>query len=181
LTYVFFADGEKDIDSCLTFRLIGAHSSVDVFGFTFGNMGISSISICLMHQNENTSGCARIKSILGGTAIGRIKGMIKIAPNAPWAHGYFSHNSLLMSASARIETSPSLEIETNEVGASHAATIGRLDDAILFYLGSRGIEPAEAKRLVVASFMHEHISKIRDDVAREEVRIYLNRKIAKFL
>jgi Fe-S cluster assembly protein SufD len=54
-----------------------------------------------------------------------------------------------------------LEIETGEiVGAGHASTTGRFDDEQLFYLMSRGINIADARRLVVRGFFNEIISEI---------------------
>jgi Fe-S cluster assembly protein SufD len=56
---------------------------------------------------------------------------------------------------------PNLEIETGEIaGAGHASTTGRFDDEQLFYLRSRGIEEAEARRLVVHGFFADIIRKI---------------------
>jgi ABC-type cobalamin/Fe3+-siderophores transport system ATPase subunit len=45
-------------------------------------------------------------------------------------------------------------------GAGHASTTGRFDDEQLFYLRSRGIEEAEARRLVVHGFFADIIRKI---------------------
>jgi Fe-S cluster assembly protein SufD len=54
-----------------------------------------------------------------------------------------------------------LEIETGEiVGAGHASTTGRFDDEQLFYLMSRGINAADARRLVVRGFFNEVVSEI---------------------
>jgi Fe-S cluster assembly protein SufD len=56
---------------------------------------------------------------------------------------------------------PNLEIETGEIaGAGHASTTGRFDDQQLFYLQSRGIDEAEARRLVVHGFFADIIRKI---------------------
>jgi len=56
---------------------------------------------------------------------------------------------------------PNLEIETGEIeGAGHASTTGRFDDQQLFYLQSRGIDAAEARRLVVHGFFADIIKKI---------------------
>jgi Fe-S cluster assembly protein SufD len=56
---------------------------------------------------------------------------------------------------------PNLEIETGEIaGAGHAATTGRFDDEQLFYLRSRGIDEAEARRLVVHGFFADIVRKI---------------------
>ena len=56
---------------------------------------------------------------------------------------------------------PNLEIETGEIaGAGHASTTGRFDDMHLFYLQSRGIDPTEARRLVVHGFFNDIIRRI---------------------
>ena len=56
---------------------------------------------------------------------------------------------------------PNLEIETGDIaGAGHASTTGRFDDEQLFYLRSRGIDEAEARRLVVHGFFADIIRRI---------------------
>ena len=56
---------------------------------------------------------------------------------------------------------PNLEIETGEIaGAGHASATGRFDDEQLFYLMSRGVPEAVARRLVVRGFFAEAINRI---------------------
>ncbi|RXR88666.1 SufD family Fe-S cluster assembly protein, partial [Mycobacterium tuberculosis] len=65
---------------------------------------------------------------------------------------------------------PNLEIETGEiVGAGHASATGRFDDEQLFYLRSRGIPEAQARRLVVRGFFGEIIAKIAVPEVRERL------------
>jgi Fe-S cluster assembly protein SufD len=74
---------------------------------------------------------------------------------------YEINRNLLLTDGARADSVPNLEIETGEVvGAGHASATGRFDDEQLFYLMSRGIEEAEARRLVVRGFFAELINKI---------------------
>jgi Fe-S cluster assembly protein SufD len=61
----------------------------------------------------------------------------------------------------RADSVPNLEIETGEiVGAGHASATGRFDDEQLFYLRSRGISEAEARRLVVHGFFADIIRRV---------------------
>jgi Fe-S cluster assembly protein SufD len=56
---------------------------------------------------------------------------------------------------------PNLEIETGNIaGAGHASATGRFDDLQLFYLQSRGIPEAEARRLVVRGFFADVVDRI---------------------
>ena len=74
---------------------------------------------------------------------------------------YESNRNLVLTDGCRADSVPNLEIETGEiVGAGHASTTGRFDDEQLFYLGSRGIPEAEARRLVVHGFFADIVRRI---------------------
>ena len=122
-----------------------------------------------------------MKSLLGGQARSLIRGLIKIDKAASGANGFFTHNSLLLSKTAHVESSPTLEIETNMVKASHAATSGNLDRETLFYLGCRGIAENEAKRLVMISFACEYLTEIADEKIRLETEKLLTARINEIL
>jgi Fe-S cluster assembly protein SufD len=49
--------------------------------------------------------------------------------------------------------SPILKIGENDVEASHAAVVGRLSEEHLFYLESRGVDEAMAKRLITLGYL----------------------------
>jgi Fe-S cluster assembly protein SufD len=74
---------------------------------------------------------------------------------------YELNRNLVLTDGARADSVPNLEIETGEiVGAGHASATGRFDDEQLFYLQSRGIPVAEARRLVTLGFFTELIARI---------------------
>src|SRR5690625_4453009 len=83
---------------------------------------------------------------------------------------YELNRNLVLTDGARADSVPNLEIETGEIeGAGHASATGRFDDEQLFYLRSRGIPEAAARRLVVRGFFAEMITKI--GVASVEERL----------
>ncbi len=74
---------------------------------------------------------------------------------------YESNRNLVLTDGCQADSVPNLEIETGEIeGAGHASTTGRFDDQQLFYLQSRGIDPDEARRLVVHGFFADIVKKI---------------------
>ena len=63
-----------------------------------------------------------------------------------------------------------MEIETGEIeGAGHASAPGRFDDEQLFYLRSRGVPEADARRLVVRGFFAELINQIGVPLVQERL------------
>jgi Fe-S cluster assembly protein SufD len=88
------------------------------------------------------------------------------------AHGADSDQSLktlLTGSGAEASVRPQLEIYTDKVRAAHGATTGKLDDQMLFYLLSRGIEPATARALLQWAFIETAVSRIAPAALRREV------------
>ena len=74
---------------------------------------------------------------------------------------YELNRNLVLTEGAKADSVPNLEIENGEIaGAGHASATGRFDDEQLFYLMSRGISQADARRLVVRGFFAELIDQI---------------------
>ncbi|RMF80662.1 MAG: Fe-S cluster assembly protein SufD, partial [Nitrospirae bacterium] len=96
---------------------------------------------------------------------------------AAGAAARMANDNLLLSDRAEVDTRPQLRIDTDEVKASHGATVGRLDEAALFYLRSRGVAEAEARALLIGAFAAEIVG----EVAHEPVRRGLWRRLAERL
>ena len=62
---------------------------------------------------------------------------------------------MLLDRTATANAKPELEIFADDVKCAHGCAIGELDAQALFYLQSRGIPPAEAKRLLLQAFVAE--------------------------
>jgi Fe-S cluster assembly protein SufD len=105
------------------------------------------------------------------------QGKITVRPNAQKTDGQQMNRALLLSDKAEINSKPELEISADDVKCSHGATAGELDDASLFYLRSRGIPEAEARRILVEAFLNEVI----DAVALAGMRLTLEHNIARWM
>jgi Fe-S cluster assembly protein SufD len=80
-----------------------------------------------------------------------------------------ANHNLLLSKEAEIDTKPELEIYADEVKCSHGATVGQLDETALFYLRSRGLDVAEATRLITRAFASKVLSLLTVDAAHDYV------------
>ncbi|MBP8804184.1 MAG: Fe-S cluster assembly protein SufD [Pseudoxanthomonas sp.] len=109
-----------------------------------------------------------------GIADGRSKvvfhGGIDIRPGADGTDAALSNKNLLLSADAEIDTQPVLVIDADEVKAAHGATVGQLDTNALFYLRSRGVPEAQARRLLTVAFCREPLLAIGGEGQDEGLR-----------
>jgi Fe-S cluster assembly protein SufD len=101
-------------------------------------------------------------------------GLIRVHPGAQKTDAFQTNRNIVLSDEAKADSIPNLEIEANDVRCSHAASVGPVDQDVLFYLQSRGIPPEEGERLVVTGFFQE----VLDRVPIEEVRTGLEQTIA---
>jgi Fe-S cluster assembly scaffold protein SufB len=79
---------------------------------------------------------------------------------------------MILGKEARADAIPGLEIETNEVKATHSASVAQINDEQIFYLMSRGMSEDEAKRLIIVGFFEPIVERIPvPEVARRIRRI----------
>jgi Fe-S cluster assembly protein SufD len=106
-------------------------------------------------------------------------GDVAIERSAEGTDTYEMNRNLLLTRGARADSVPNLEIETGEiVGAGHASATGRFDDEQLFYLLSRGIPEATARRLVVRGFFGEVLQRIGVPVLVERATEIIEQELA---
>ena len=109
----------------------------------------------------------------------RCDGMIEICKNGGQTNTYLTQNVLMLDKTAKVDAIPGLEINTNDVKASHSATVSRVTDEDLFYFGSRGIAEREARRMFVEGFLGDLLANITDAAARERALSILDAKYSR--
>jgi Fe-S cluster assembly protein SufD len=150
----------------------GPGGDVELYGLTFADAGQHLESrLFVDHGEPNCRSRVSYKVALQGAAAHTVwTGDVLIRPTAIGTDTYESNRNLLLTAGARADSVPNLEILTGEiVGAGHASTTGRFDDEQLFYLQSRGIPAVEARRIVVRAFFAEIIDKLGVEALQERL------------
>ncbi|MCS6947924.1 MAG: SufD family Fe-S cluster assembly protein, partial [Steroidobacteraceae bacterium] len=77
--------------------------------------------------------------------------------------------NLLVGDLAAANARPQLEILTDDVDATHGATTGTLDPAMLFYLLSRGLDRETARSVLQWAFLQDVIATLEPEPLRAEV------------
>ncbi len=153
-----------------TFTAPGA--SVDMSGLYYADAGQhQEHRLFIDHAVPDCRSRVTYKGALQGEGAHTVwVGDVLIRHEATGTDTYELNRNLVLTDGARADSVPNLEIETGEIeGAGHASATGRFDDEQLFYLRSRGIHEAAARRLVVRGFFAELIRQI--GVAEVEDRL----------
>jgi Fe-S cluster assembly protein SufD len=108
--------------------------------------------VLVTHRGRDTASNSLWRGVADDRARGVVHGRILVLPGADGADGSFYNKNLLLSPDAEIDTRPALEIYADEVQANQGATVGQLDENVLFYLRSRGIPLDIARRMLVRAF-----------------------------
>jgi Fe-S cluster assembly protein SufD len=106
------------------------------------------------------------KGVLDGRSHGVFNGKVYVDPIAQKTDGKQTNHALLLSDEARVDTKPQLEIFADDVKCTHGATVGRLDQAALFYMKSRGLPADTARALLTYAFAAEALETIELDPLR---------------
>lgn len=106
------------------------------------------------HDQSDTRGQSITRGVFKDYARGTSRGMMRIQAKTAKVVSYLSQHALLLSKTARSETAPDLEIlSSNDVKATHSASVAPIDPEKIFYLESRGIEARQATRMIAEGYL----------------------------
>jgi Fe-S cluster assembly protein SufD len=129
---------------------------------------VHDIALKVEHQAPETGTEETFRGIADQRARVAFSGHIRIDPTAPGSQARQSLRGLIEGGTAEIDLRPRLEILTDDVRAVHGATTGRLDENLLFYLLSRGIDPTTARTLLKWAFLGDVLREIELPELRAE-------------
>ncbi len=144
--------------------LEGNGAAAEHFNVMFANNAqVFDVTANMIHNKANTIGRVLSKSIVRDNARSLFKGMIKIVKEAKGSESYLAGHAIILNKGARADSIPALEIETNEVKATHSASVAQIDEEQIFYMMSRGMSNDEAKRAIVFGFIEPLLKRLSKD------------------
>lgn len=153
--------GGQAARSTLHVRLAGERARFD-YGQVVSTDGIqvNDTYALVEHLAPQTETREAFRGIAAGRSRIAFNGRIVIERTATQASSAQTLRSLLAGPQAEANVRPQLEIHTDEVKASHGATAGKLDEQMLFYLLSRGVDRGTAQSLLKWAFLSEVVARI---------------------
>ena len=103
-------------------------------------------------------------------------GMIDIGLGGGGTDTYLTEDVLMLDKTAKVDAVPGLEIKTNDVKASHSATVSKVTKDDLFYFAARGIPENTAREMYVIGFLGDLTQRIANEQERTKVLEAIERK-----
>ena len=170
--------GGRLVRSRVDNRLSGNRSSVEQVEIVFGaDDQLFDLTSYTRHIGRDTTGNLLSKAALLDATRSYMKGLIIIEPTAVGTDSFLGEFGMNLSKQARAVAIPSLEIDQPDCRrAAHSSAVGPIDESQLFYLESRGIDPAEARKFIVLGFLEPVVARVPLVSAQDTLRELLEAK-----
>ena len=123
----------------------------------------------ITHEDSHCTSHEEFRGLVDDRAHAVFDGTIVVRPNTKNTSAHQQNHNLLLSETATVNSKPHLEIDSNDLSASHGATVGALDPDQLFFLRARGISEAEARTILTLSFVRSILDQIETASVRERL------------
>ncbi len=172
--YTFTFPGPDIVRNNLTIHLNEANLESHLYGLylTAGTQLVDNHTE-VHHKFPNGESNQLYKGVLLDKSRGVFNGKIKVYQDAQKTNAFQQSNNMLYSNDATVNAKPQLEIYADDVKCSHGTTIGQLSEEAMFYLRSRGLGMASARKLMVNAFAFDVTQKVKLD----KLRSFLEQKI----
>ncbi len=121
------------------------------------------------HLAPGGSSRQAFRDLLGGQARAVFNGRVRVAQDAQGIDADQSSRSMLLSDDAVAHARPQLEIHADDVKCTHGCAVGQVDEDALFYLRARGLDEAQARRLLLAAFVADVVELFPGGQVRRQV------------
>ncbi len=178
VSYTDILLGGKTTSQNISSYLVGDRSVFSLHGIAVsGGEQVCETKTLINNIGKGTSGRILYKNIVDGKSKLRFDGLIKVEKTGMFTDSYLEDHTILLSKEAFTDSVPGLEIEANEVKASHGATVGKMDDSLLFYIKSRGLPEVEAKKLILSGFIRPVLDELNDNASEDRILTYFRNKM----
>lgn len=152
--------------------LMGRGARGEVLSVAFAGKGQhQDAGAKIMHFAPHTSSVITSKSISKDGGRTTYRGLVNVLPGAHSVKSNVVCDALILDDKSASDTVPYMEINEKDVNITHEATCGKVSDAQLFYLMSRGIKEQDALAMIVNGFIEPFVKELPLEYAVELNRL----------
>ena len=159
-------------------RFTGEGAECDLLGlYLAGDKQLIDYHMDVQHSVPRCTSRENFKGIVHGRGKAVFDGLVYVARDAQKTDAAMSNRNLLLSEGAEVDTKPQLEIYADDVKCSHGTTVGQIEPEMLFYLRSRGISAALARRMLCLGFAGEIIDALGNEALEQYVAEHVGQRL----
>ncbi len=162
-------------DAYVVLRKEGAHALVSSASLVSDH---KNMHLQVVNEAPHTLGEIRNFAVVLKTGVLMIDAIGKIVKGAYGSQSHQTSRALSFEDGQRSTILPELLIDENDVQASHAMSIGRMDEDQLYYMMSRGLSIEQCTTLVSTGYLMPVTEVIANEELKEKLRQELERKIS---
>ena len=153
--FVAMADLVKgNVDFNATFNLLGDNANSEWHLASLGADNDKKVfNINFNHVAKNTTGVMSNYGVVEDESMMHFKGISHIKNGSIKSKTHQSAKIMVFDPKCHAKANPILKIDENDIEASHAAIVGKVNDEHMFYLCSRGISENDAKQLITLGYL----------------------------
>ena len=122
----------------------------------------NDIDMVIKHSKNHTKSSILYRALVDDQSHHIFTGNLKIPSSLKDIDSIQLNHNLLLNSKAKAESIPKLEVLSQDVMCEHGATVSEINEEMLFYLYSRGLNKSEAKRILIEGFFAKIIDEIPD-------------------
>lgn len=169
---------QAEIDGAIRVDLVGEQAQALVkHAVLSSRQDKKEYSIMLNHLAPNTKGNMLNYGVVQDEGKLTFLGIGRIAKKMVQSKTHQTSKIMVFDPKSEAKANPYLYIEENDVEASHAAGLGKMDPDHLYYLQSRGLSEVEAKKLITHGYLEPVIEGIDDEELKQEIHSMLARQL----
>lgn len=152
--------------------LVGPGASAEFVGFSLVGSGQdANVGADMMHLAPRTRSRIRNHAVVHAGGRVALRSGVRVATDATAVSSAIEWSSLMLDADSRAQTVPVIEVDEADAEITQSGTVRRIGEEMLFYMSSRGVAEAEAKRMVVLGIAGMAAKRIPVEYAVEVDRL----------
>ena len=173
--FVLGLSGQKNLDNDTALDIVFSFERKEVSAEILGLFCLKpgnklKLTTTALHKLPRTSCITKIKGVLYSNTEAYYIGKIIINKKAQGTSSFLENSTLVLGDNTKNTSQPILEIDADDVKASHGSTTGRISEEQIYYLMSRGITRDESVKMIVEGYFEKDLSTILDPEIREKIR-----------
>ncbi|WP_036728459.1 SufD family Fe-S cluster assembly protein [Peptoniphilus mikwangii] len=165
-----FELGSKELYTNFQGNLIGNESNLNIDSIYFGyDDNKINMLYDILHYGEETKSEVVVNGALKDNSYKNFKSTLDFKEGSSFAVGSEEEYVVLMDDSVTALSVPILLAHEDNVEGNHAASAGKIDQQLLFYIMSRGFNQVEAESLIIESKFSRAIDKLENEELKEKL------------